>query len=134
MEGRCLCGAVRIRLSRRPEHANICNCRLCRASGAAWGYFRRNEVTVTGEVSGFTRTDLADPWLVVQFCARCGATTHYTHNEAHPSDEVGVNLRLFDLVELSGIGVTYQEGRCVEDEDDAFLTTGTGHFGDGKAF
>ena len=36
--------------------------------------------------------------------------------------------------ELEGVPVKYQDGRAVFTEDDAFITTATGHIGDGKAF
>ncbi len=134
MIGHCLCRRVRIEVPGTPDQIGICNCRLCRSSGAAWGYFDPAEVKVDGEVSDYSREDLDDPWLVLHFCPRCGATTHYTASGAHPLDRIGVNTRLFVQDELDGVEVSYQDGRCVFDEDDEFIETGTGHIGDGKAF
>ena len=134
MKGSCLCGRVTLALPRSPGYIHLCNCRLCRSSGAAWGYFDPAEVKVDGEVAGYSREDLDDPWLVLHFCPRCGATTHYTASGAHPLDRIGVNTRLFAQDEIDGVGVSYRDGRCVFDEDDEFIETGTGHIGDGKAF
>ncbi|MBM0169951.1 GFA family protein [Altererythrobacter sp. C41] len=134
MKGSCLCGRVTLALPRSPDYIHLCNCRLCRSSGAAWGYFDPAEVKVDGEVAGYSREDLDDPWLVLHFCPRCGATTHYTASGAHPLDRIGVNTRLFAQDEIDGVGVSYRDGRCVFDEDDEFIETGTGHIGDGKAF
>ncbi len=134
MKGSCLCGCVTLALPRSPDYIHLCNCRLCRSSGAAWGYFDPAEVKVDGEVAGYSREDLDDPWLVLHFCPRCGATTHYTASGAHPLDRIGVNTRLFAQDEIDGVGVSYRDGRCVFDEDDEFIETGTGHIGDGKAF
>lgn len=132
--GQCLCGQVAVTLSRRPGYINMCNCRLCRATGAAWGYFDRSEVTVTGQTAQFVRSDMDDPWLTIHFCPRCGSTTHYDATPAHPSDRLGVNTRLFAQDALDGVPVTYQDGRAVMTEDDHFVTTGSGTIGDGKAF
>lgn len=134
MKGSCLCGRVTVALPRSPGYIHLCNCRLCRSSGAAWGYFDPAEVKVDGEVVGYSREDLDDTWLVLHFCPRCGATTHYTASGAHPLDRIGVNTRLFAQDELDGVEVSYRDGRCVFDEDDEFIETGTGHIGDGKAF
>ena len=134
MKGACLCGAVTLEVPARPNRINICNCRLCRSAGAAWSYYRPGEVVVSGETASFTRSDIADPWLVMHFCPRCGSTTHYTVKPGKPTHEVGVNTRLFAQDQLDGVSVTYQDGRNVERAEDAFVTTGTGHIGDGRAF
>jgi len=39
IEGGCQCGAVTIRLARRPDYVNDCNCSSCRPLGVLWGYF-----------------------------------------------------------------------------------------------
>ena len=134
MKGACLCGRVTLELPARPTHINICNCRLCRSTGAAWSYYRPGEVAISGETSGFSRGDIPDPWLIIRFCPVCGSTTHYTVAPGKPTDEIGVNTRLFAQDALDGVPVTYQDGRDVITADDPFITTGTGLIGDGKAF
>jgi double-stranded uracil-DNA glycosylase len=131
--GRCLCGRVMVEIPAKPEYINFCNCRLCRAAGAAWAYFDAVEVTVAGATVCYGREDLADTWLQIHFCPTCGSTTHYDATAAHPSTRLGVNTRLFTQDDLEAIPVKYQDGRRVETEDDCFATTGTGHIGDGKA-
>ncbi|MXO67510.1 aldehyde-activating protein [Altererythrobacter marinus] len=134
MIGHCLCRRVRIEVPGPPDRVGICNCRLCRCSGAAWGYYDPAAVRVDGAVADYRREDLDDPWLVLHFCPRCGSATHYTASAAHALDRIGVNTRLFVQDELDGVEVTYQDGRCVFEADDAFIETGTGRIGDGKAF
>ena len=134
MKGTCVCGRVTVEISRAPEYINACNCRMCRSSGAAWGYFTGAEVNVTGETKGYRREDLDDVWLENRFCPTCATTSHYVFVEAHPRDRVGVNMRLFAQEELEGIEVRYLDGRAVESEDDAFAVTARGRIGDGKAF
>jgi hypothetical protein len=134
MKGRCACGQVTLALPARPDYINICNCGLCRPTGTACGYYRPEELTLTGEVRGFQRDDLDDVWLTSHFCPNCGSTTHWTPANRAPLDRIGVNMRLFPLDDLEGVPVKYQDGRAVFTEDDEFITTATGHIGDGKAF
>lgn len=134
LAGACLCGRVTLELPRAPDRINICNCRLCRASGAAWGYYDAGEIVVTGMTQSYVRDDLEDTWLALRFCPNCGSTTHYVATPEHPSERVGVNTRLFAQDMLAGVPVKWQDGRAVEVETDDFIITGTGHVGDGKAF
>ncbi|MBB3989389.1 GFA family protein [Croceicoccus naphthovorans] len=134
IDGRCLCGRVTVSLQRLPDYINLCNCRLCRASGAAWSYFERGEVEITGVTHEYRREDIKDNWLSIHYCRTCGTTTHYDATPEHPSDRIGMNTRLFAQDDLAGVPVKWQDGRGVEDENDRFTVTGTGHIGDGKAF
>lgn len=78
LEGGCLCGAVRYRVTAAPFAAEYCHCRMCqRFSGAAaanWMDFTREEVEFTAgapteyESSEFVRRG---------FCARCGSTLSF---------------------------------------------------------
>ena len=134
MKGSCVCGGVTLELPHPPEYINMCNCRLCRSTGGAYGYYAPEELTVTGETTGFERTDLPEVWLTMHFCPRCGSATHWTPAGNTELGRIGVNVRLFPQEELEGIEFRYQDGRGVIDETDEFVTTATGHIGDGKAF
>ena len=115
MKGSCVCGGVTLELPHPPEYINMCNCRLCRSTGGAYGYYAPEELTM-------------------HFCPRCGSATHWTPAGNTELGRIGVNVRLFPQEELKGIEVRYQDGRGVIDETDEFVTTATGHIGDGKAF
>lgn len=134
MKGRCVCGRVSLTLPRRPGYINICNCRLCRSTGGAFGYFAPEELAIAGETRDFRRDDLPEVWLTLNFCPNCGSATHWTPTGRTELGRIGVNMRLFKQSELDGIEVRYQDGRGVIDETDDFVTTATGRIGDGKAF
>lgn len=134
MKGQCLCRRVSVEIANAPEYINVCNCQFCRKLGAAWGYFRAEQVSIEGETREFRRDDLDEVWLAGHFCPNCGTTTHYT--VVHPSndrDRMAVNTRVFEQAELDGIEVRYLDGRSV-DEDTPFERTATGRIGDGSAF
>jgi hypothetical protein len=111
----CHCGQIRVKIEKRPDHINECNCTLCSKSGARWSYFHPSEVGVEGTTTGYCREDKADPAAQVQFCANCGATTHFTLTESavakFGNSMMGVNMRLADERDLAGIELRYPDGQ-----------------------
>src|SRR5690606_32007876 len=73
----CDCGAVRIDLSCAPEFLVDCDCSLCSAAQAYWGYFNPAEVHIEGETAGHTRDDKEQPSAEVHFCVKCDSTSHF---------------------------------------------------------
>jgi hypothetical protein len=112
----CHCGQIRVALHKRPDFINECNCTLCSKSGAQWAYFHPSEVTVKGTPAGYMRADKAEPGAQVQFCANCGATTHFRLTPGAVAKfgdtMMGVNMRLADEAELAGIELRYPDGRA----------------------
>lgn len=118
----CHCGQIRLKLGKRPDYINECNCTLCSKSGARWAYFHPSEVAVAGDPAGYSREDKAEPNARIQFCATCGATTHFTltpHAVAKFGNTLmGVNMRLADERDLAGIELRYPDGRAWPGEGD----------------
>ena len=112
----CLCGQIRVAIERRPDYINECNCTLCSKTGARWGYFHPSEVTVEGPTTGYCREDKSEPGAEIQFCARCGATTHFVLTPSAASkfgnSLMGVNMWLADERDLAGIELRYPDGRA----------------------
>jgi len=119
MTGGCHCGAVKVTLTSRPEYINLCDCSLCAKSGGAWGYFKSGEVNVTGATSEYRRTDYDKPAVEMRFCGICGTTTHWLLTEDYEGDRVGVNMRIFEPIELDGIEARTLDGRNWFGETDA---------------
>lgn len=116
----CHCGRIRIALKRRPDYINECNCTLCSKSGARWGYFHPSEVTVEGVAATYRREDKKDPAVQLQFCAKCGSTTHWTLTSGgvamSANPRMGVNMRLADEKELAGVELRFPDGRTWQGE------------------
>src|SRR6188508_3069844 len=112
----CHCGQIRIEITKRPDFINECNCTLCSKSGARWAYFHPSEVSVEGAAKGYCREDKNDPAAEIQFCAKCGSTTHFTLTASAASkfgnDLMGVNMWLADERDLAGIELRYPDGRA----------------------
>jgi hypothetical protein len=78
MEGGCLCGAIRYRVTASPFAAEYCHCRMCqKAAGAVivnWMDFRREQLTwLTPEPSEYESSKGARRG----FCASCGSTLSF---------------------------------------------------------
>jgi hypothetical protein len=86
IEGGCLCGAIRYRVSGTPEHSVICHCVTCRrASGApsvAWVTFARRQVEF---LSGDPRSYRSSQGVTRRFCGTCGSGISYENAESPAS-------------------------------------------------
>lgn len=115
LELSCLCGDVRLTVSKRPDFIHECNCTLCSKSGARWAYLHPSEVEVEGTTAGYSRGDKAEPNADLRFCPTCGATTHFGLTPRaiaqHGNTMMGVNTRLADERDLAGIELRYPDGR-----------------------
>lgn len=118
----CLCGQIHIEIKKRPDYINECNCALCRKSGARWAYLHPSDVSVAGAAALYCREDKDDPAAEIQFCPKCGSTTHFTLTASAVSkfgnSQMGVNMRLADDKYLAGIELRYPDGQAWSGEPD----------------
>jgi hypothetical protein len=97
IEGGCLCGAIRYRVTRPPTGAAICHCATCRrAAGAqsvAWA-------TVAGDgfafVAGRPAEHASSPGVVRTHCVACGSSLTFRGEPA----TIDVTLASFDDPEV----------------------------------
>jgi hypothetical protein len=86
LQGGCLCGRIRYRLTAKPMVVTHCHCTTCRrASGAPFITW----MTVTPETFAFTQGEpdyfRSSPDVRRGFCATCGTTLAYI-NDKHPEE------------------------------------------------
>jgi hypothetical protein len=94
IEGGCLCGAVRYRISGSPFSSANCHCESCRrASGApavAWISIQRSELEI---LSGTPTIFHSSPHVTRQFCGICGtALTYETTDSSSTIDITSASL------------------------------------------
>jgi hypothetical protein len=83
LEGGCLCGAIRYRVSGEPITSGICHCRTCRRISAA-----PMLPFVTFPADGFELTSgkpvdfHSSPPVTRTFCGRCGTPLTYRHRDS----------------------------------------------------
>ena len=98
LEGGCLCGAVRYRISQEPHDAGYCHCRMCqRASGApvvAWLTMRR---AAFAWVEGEPAVHRSSPKAERLFCRTCG--TQLVFREIAEPDQLDITMASLDKPE-----------------------------------
>jgi hypothetical protein len=93
LDGRCLCGAVTIRLEGARPLVDVCHCDMCRRwGGGAFAGVSGRDFTVAGEenVALYRSSGRAER----AFCARCGSSLWYRFV---PADHHSFLAGLFEL-------------------------------------
>ncbi len=89
IEGGCLCGEVRYRMTSSPDHLTMCHCSNCRravgAQSVAWLTLPANSFAFTQGTPVGYRTETE---ALRTFCGRCGTSLTY-QNDNRP-DEIDV--------------------------------------------
>jgi len=77
----CSCGELTAQVQGDPVRVSICHCLACqRRTGSPFGQqarFLREQVTVGGPSTAYTRTGDEGTRATFHFCPRCGATLYY---------------------------------------------------------
>jgi hypothetical protein len=107
---RCHCGRVTITLPRIPDEITQCNCSLCSKTGFMGIYYDPDEVTVSGDVDPYVRSDLDEACLTNWRCSHCGCATHWTGLGQYAEGRMGVNARMVDSKDLEGVPVKPVDG------------------------
>jgi len=96
--GGCLCGAVRYQAAGPATSPCFCHCTSCRRAAGApavpWVTFQRASFTLT---QGSLREFPSSPAVLRGFCAACGTTLSYRHDDK--PDELDVALATLDAPE-----------------------------------
>ncbi len=90
--GHCLCGAVQITLTHRPDDLHVCHCETCRRIGGV-GFALMVEgagLTITGDT---IRTYDSSDWGERAFCTTCGTALWF---HAKGTDEYALSPGLLD--------------------------------------
>ena len=106
IESSCVCGAVRLAISRAPDELVDCNCSICRRYAALWAYYPLKDVVVPG---GLTDVFMLGP-KKIEFhrCKTCGCVTHWSPRDQR--DEMGVNARLMEHEVVARARVRHLDG------------------------
>ncbi|MEM6512615.1 MAG: GFA family protein [Pseudomonadota bacterium] len=95
IEGGCLCGAVRYRVTGRPLESVYCHCRQCQLSAGApviaWLNVPRAKFEYhVGEASSFASSGRA----VREYCRQCG--TQLVFRSLEHTDTIDINVHTLD--------------------------------------
>lgn len=83
LEGGCLCGTVRFRISAPPAKSGYCHCRYCQLnSGAPVVAWIEVAIDAFAYVSGAPGVYRSTSWGQREFCAACGSFLLYRDRQA----------------------------------------------------
>ncbi len=106
-EATCHCGAVRLKAP-APSVVTICNCSICRRSGARWAYYAPSDVTLPR--AGSTQAYVwGDRMLAFHRCKSCGCLTHWQSLDGD-QPKMGVNARMIEGLDWSIIRLRRFDG------------------------
>lgn len=78
----CCCGQLKLSYEGEIEKSSICHCYACqKRTGSAFGVQGRvdkNKVSISGEVSSYTRVGDGGCTIEYGFCPECGTTVYWT--------------------------------------------------------
>ena len=93
----CSCGQLRVTCVGEPVRLSMCHCLECqKRTGSPFGVqarFHRDQVTIEGRATEFTRIADGGNGITFRFCPECGSTVYWT-GEALP-DIVAVAVGAF---------------------------------------
>lgn len=77
LEGKCLCGAVRVRMTPPDRHVEACHCSMCRRWGG--GAFLSLKLVTDPDIEGAEHVVryASSDWAGRGFCGRCGTHLYY---------------------------------------------------------
>ena len=82
LEGGCLCGRVRYRVTTAPLDGAYCHCRMCqKSSGAPLQASAEFPVAAFEVTEGRLKAYRSSPWALRRFCPDCGSQISYAHAE-----------------------------------------------------
>lgn len=110
LEANCHCGAVRLRIRRRPSVVTECNCSICRRYGAQWAYYTRKSVSVECAPGAMAAYLWGDRTIEFLHCTTCGCVTHYESIRKTPDSRLALNARMLPAVALEGVRVRQFDG------------------------
>ena len=89
IEGGCLCGSIRYRVSGKPTNTMVCHCQTCRrAAGSpvvAWLTFAKTDFRIS---KGIPIEFSSSPPVRRGFCGTCGTPLTYSHRDSPDAIDV----------------------------------------------
>ena len=98
LEGGCLCGAVRYRVTKAPLDSSYCHCRMCQKStGAPVQASAEFPTDGFAVIKGEPKAYRSSAWALRHFCPDCGS--QLTFRAAENPTYISVNLPTLDRPE-----------------------------------
>lgn len=107
--GSCHCGAIEIRVQRKPRRLTACNCSICRRHAGLWGFYDKSKVEIVAGRGALDSYVWGDKCLTLYRCATCGCVTHWLPID-RTGTRMGINFRNFNPSMIGSIRVRRLDG------------------------
>jgi hypothetical protein len=111
--GSCHCGAIRFEAEGALEGLEVCNCSLCTRTGYVHWYVPPERFRLLSGAEAIETYQFGTRTAKNHFCRTCGISP-FRRARSNP-DEVDVNVRCLEGVELDGVVVKRFDGRHWEE-------------------
>ncbi len=103
MNGRCMCGAVTLKVAELGPDMNACHCEMCRRwTGSAFVAVHADASNVA--IDGPVKTKATSAWATRGWCDDCGSTLFYRTNH---NGSYGLSAGLFDNAAGRTLNIEY---------------------------
>lgn len=107
----CHCGSVKLEIDGElPEWLLSCNCSICKRYGNVMTYYNPKQVKVIAAPNMLDRYVWGEKRIAFVRCAGCGCFSHWESLDPSQTERMGVNARLFDNVDISGLRIRHLDG------------------------
>jgi hypothetical protein len=108
-QGRCHCGRVRFRVSAAVTRVTECNCSICTKKGFLHLIVPREQFELLAGADDLITYRFNTGIARHQFCRHCGIHPFYVPRS--DPDQIDVNVRCLDGVDLGGLEVAAFDGK-----------------------
>ena len=113
LKGGCHCGAVAYAVEVDPAAAISCNCSICSKLGAVWAFAPKSKFKLTkgeGKAGDYLFNKHV---LHHRFCPTCGIESYAEGKGKDGSEQVGINLRCVEGVDVDKLSPKKFDGRSM---------------------
>ena len=113
LTGSCHCGAIAYTVEADPATATACNCSICSRLGALWVFAPKSKFKLTKGEGKQGDYQFNKHRLHHRFCPSCGIESYAEGKGKDGSEQVGINLRCCEGVDVDKLTPKRVDGRSM---------------------
>jgi len=106
----CHCGAVEVRVPRKPRSLTNCNCSICPRYGALWAYYEDADVELAASPGATDEYIWGQKSQKFIRCRQCGCVMQWKKLTVGEGTSTGVNARNFEPSALGTVKIRLLDG------------------------
>ena len=111
--GGCHCGRVRYEVETELSQVISCNCSHCRPLGFLWNFVAPSQFRLLAGEGEMTDYQFSHKVIHHLFCPTCGVESFARGKNREGKDQVAINVRCLENVDLDGLNIKKFDGRSL---------------------